>query len=170
MTNKEEFRQYGGTTPEFSLNNIKTYARVISCFDGDTIGLVIPLNSDYYKFNIRLMGIDTCEIKSKNKVIKTLAIKARNRLLELITDQHIESSSTLSRKQIDELLNNDVFLVYVHCFEFEKFGRVLANIYEDETCQKSFADILVEENLAYRYSGQKKLSEEEQVLLLASPN
>jgi endonuclease YncB( thermonuclease family) len=164
---KETFRQYGGaSTPEFSLNNMRTYARVISCYDGDSIGLVIPVFNTFYKFKIRIMGIDTCEMKSKNKANKDLAVKARNRLLELITKQHIDPLVINTKKHIDHLLSNEVYLVYVHCFEFEKFGRVLAHIYEHETSTQSYADVLVEEKLAYRYTGDTKLTEEQQVALL----
>jgi endonuclease YncB( thermonuclease family) len=164
---KETFRQFGGaTTPEFSLNDVKTYARVISCYDGDSIGLVIPMFNTFYKFKIRIMGIDTCEMKSKNKANKDLAIKARNRLLELITKRPIDPLVINTKKHIDDLLNKEVYLVYVHCLEFEKFGRVLAHLYEDETSTKSYEDILVEEKLAYRYMGDTKLTEEQQVALL----
>lgn len=167
--NKEVFRQHGGsTTPEFSLNDIKTYARVISCYDGDSIGLVIPIFNTFYKFKVRLMGIDTCEMKSKNKSNKDLAIKARNRLLELITKQAIDPQVINSKKHIDDLLHSDVHLVFVHCLEFEKFGRVLAHIYDNETSTKSYADILIEEKLAYKYMGDTKLTEEQQVAFLLS--
>ncbi len=168
-SHKEAFRQFGGaSTPEFSLNDVKTYARVVSCYDGDSVGLVIPVFNTFYKFRIRVMGIDTCEMKSKNKGNKDLAVKARNRLLELITKQRIDSSVVNTKKHIDDILNKDVFLVYVHCLEFEKFGRVLAHVYEDESCTKNFADVLVEEKLAYRYMGDTKLTEEQQVSLLTS--
>jgi endonuclease YncB( thermonuclease family) len=120
----------------------------------------------FYKFKIRIMGIDTCEMKSKNKANKDLAIKARNRLLELITKQPIDPLMINTKKHIDDLLNKEVYLVYVHCLEFEKFGRVLAHLYENETSTKSYEDILVEEKLAYRYMGDTKLTEEQQVALL----
>jgi hypothetical protein len=106
-------------------------------------------------------------MKSKNKVNKELAIKARNRMLELITKQKIDPQLINTKKQIDDLLNNDVHVVYVHCLEFEKFGRVLAHIYDNETSAKSYADILVEEKLAYKYMGDTKLTEEQQVTFLA---
>jgi hypothetical protein len=105
-------------------------------------------------------------MKSKNKANKDLAIKARNRLLELITKQPIDPLVINTKKHIDDLLNKEVYLVYVHCLEFEKFGRVLAHLYEDETSTKSYEDVLVEEKLAYRYMGDTKLTEEQQVALL----
>ena len=79
---KEDFRQFGGSTPELSINGLKSYGRLIDIYDGDTIKVILPTFGSYYKFTIRLNDIDTCEIRSKAKVLQDTAIKARNRLFE----------------------------------------------------------------------------------------
>jgi endonuclease YncB( thermonuclease family) len=159
----ENLHLYNRDTPMFSLNGIKTYARVVDIIDGDTINCIIPFfDNKYFKFNIRLSGIDTCEMKSKNDENKKLAIAARDLLFELITNKKLYQ---LSKKEISNILNEDLYLVWVECLNFDKFGRVLANVSKNETAQ-SFSDILVNKKLAYQYHGEKKLTEEEQLVLL----
>jgi endonuclease YncB( thermonuclease family) len=154
--NTEVFKQYGGSTPELSINGLKTYGRLIDVYDGDTIKVILPAFNSYYKFTLRLNGIDTCEMKSKQLEIKHYAIKARNKILELITN----NTQVNTKKEIKELLESNVYLIWVECFESDKYGRVLANIYKDKDTI-SISDILLEENLAYKYSGKTKLSENE---------
>lgn len=150
--NKEIFKQYGGSnTPLFSLNGIKTYGRVVSILDGDTIKVIIPLLNNYYKFNVRLNGIDTYEIKGKNK---DLGLQGRNRLVELITS--IKINSEYKKSQIEKLLNDEVYLIWLECLEFDKYGRLLSNIFVDE---KNLSDCLIEEKLGLPYSGGTKLIE-----------
>lgn len=152
----EVFKQYGGSTPELSINGLKTYGRLIDVYDGDTIKVILPAFNSYYKFTLRLNGIDTCEIKSKQLELKDYAIKARNKILELITNNY----EINTKKEIKELLESNVYLVWVECLESDKYGRILANVYKNKDT-KSLSDILLEENLAYKYSGKTKLSENE---------
>ena len=59
--------------------NIK-YAKVIKVYDGDTITIaakIHPLDSNYYRFSVRLAHIDCPELKTKNKDEKNYAEKAK---------------------------------------------------------------------------------------------
>ena len=153
---KEDFKQYGGSTPSLSINGLKCYGRLIDVYDGDTVKVILPTFNSYYKFTIRLNGIDTCEIKSKDKILQDNGIKARDRVLELLTN-----NKKNTKKDIKNLLESEVFLVWVECFENDKYGRILANIYKDENEKKSISEILLEEKLAYTYEGKKKLSNDD---------
>lgn len=164
---KEQYKQHGGNTPFFTLNGIKNYARVTEVYDGDTITIVMNVNGSFLKFKCRMMGIDTCEIRSKNPKNKELAVKARNRLIQLVTDKQVDEAS--KKKDVSSFLEEDVYLIWVHCLEFDKYGRALIHCFKSHESTKSFSDILVEERLAYKYEGDTKLSEEQQVQLLTSP-
>lgn len=166
MDPRDPFRQHGGSTPEFSMNNIKTPARVVSVYDGDTLTVVLPVLSSFFKFNVRMLGIDTCEIKSKAPKNKELAYRARNRLFHLITGRIIDES--WKRKQVDEFLEANVYLVNMHCLEFDKYGRLLAFVYPTSPADPamSFSDTLLRERLAYAYQGDTKLTEEDQVRII----
>ena len=163
MDQKDIFRNYDVKTPEFTLNGIKTYARVVSIYDADTVKLVIPVLGSYYKFNVRLLGIDTCEIKAKDAKNKDLALKARGRLFELVTG--IPLNPVWKKKEIENYLSNDIFIVWVECEDYDKWGRVLAHLYQStiDPERKSFSQSLLEEKLAYPYEGGTKLSEEQQL-------
>ena len=166
---EDVFRQHGVTTPEFTLNGLQTYARVVSVYDGDTVKCIIPVFNTYFKFNVRLSGIDTCEMKSKKTEAKVLAIRARDRLISLVTGGKINISvteKTETKKDITNILENEVFLVWLHCLELDKYGRTICNIYSSPDSNVSFSDILISEHLAYVYEGETKLSEDEQVKLL----
>jgi endonuclease YncB( thermonuclease family) len=163
------FRKYdNNTTPHFSLNGQKLWGRVVSLYDGDTLTIALNVFSGVYKFSVRMNGIDTCEIKSKCDKNKELAKNARSRLLSLITGKDISETSTWNdRRKINNVLNKGMYFVWVECNEFDKYGRLLANIYTDENSTECYSKILINEKLAYEYKGDTKMTEEEQVEYLS---
>jgi endonuclease YncB( thermonuclease family) len=167
MANKDIFREHTSpNTPEFSLKNVQCYVRVVDCYDGDTITVIVPIFERFFKFYLRLIGIDTCEVKSKMKANKAFALKAKSRLIELITGKHLEDVNKLTRKHIQKIFEEDVFLVWIRCDKNDKYGRPLANIRLTEQSTDSFSDILVREHLGYVYNGCTKLTEYDQVHVL----
>lgn len=165
---KAKFAGFGIGTPEFTFAGMETWARVVSVYDGDTVTLVFPMATGMNKFSARLFGIDTCEMKSKEVNNRALAIRARNRLLELITGRAIAGEAPLSKKEIVQLLSEDVYIVWIECMEFDKYGRILLRMYSGpDKKDKSFSDVLVDEKLAYQYFGETKLSESDQTHCLS---
>jgi endonuclease YncB( thermonuclease family) len=162
------FRKHGGSnTKPLTLNEMKTYARVVSIYDGDTMHVIIPFLGSFFKFAIRMYGIDSPEIKSKNPDIKDMALKARNRVIELVMKAPFDGQRFKTKKDIETELENNVYLVWLHCLEMDKYGRVLANVYASAAeSDKSFADILIAEKLAYPYFGKTKKTEGEQAIIL----
>lgn len=161
---EDEWKQHGGDTPFFSLSGKECWGRVVQIYDGDTLKVVIRLFDGYYKFNCRLNGIDTCEIKSKEPENKLKAIRARNRVLHLVTNNEtIQLDKAYTKKEIDAMLENKVCLMWMKCGEFDKYGRLLCRIFETTDADKSIGDILIEEKLAYAYEGGTKFTEAEQL-------
>jgi endonuclease YncB( thermonuclease family) len=161
---REMYRQHGSNTPYFSLKGVETYARVIDVYDGDTITLVFDVNGFFLKFKCRLIGIDTCEIHSKNKENKQLAQLAKNRLFNLITNTAMNEDN--SKKELVKYFDENMFVIWIKCQEFDKYGRLLIDCYLTAESQKSFSDVLLEEKLAYPYEGDTKLTEEQQITFL----
>ena len=160
---KEELKYFNNETPLFSLNGIKTYVRVVNVTDGDTISVVIPIFNNYFKFHVRLNGIDTCEIHSKNEIIKAKGLNAKYRLIELLCPfEKLNNILCITKKQIVDLFDKNTCLIWLECLEFDKYGRLLGNIYIDDKT-KNVSNILIEEKLAYKYDGSTKLNEEEQM-------
>ena len=110
------------------------YGKVVKVYDGDTITIATKLpfdNSPIYRFSVRLAGIDCPEIKSKFANEKKLAI---------------ESKDILSNK----LMNKNVILKNV---SFEKYGRLLADIYVDDLHINKW---MIDNCYAVPYDGGKK--------------
>lgn len=149
------------TTPAFTLPVTDTLARVVNIYDGDTITVVFPVFEKYYKFSVRLAGIDTCEIKSKDPANKKLALKARDRLFSLST-RHDECTDT---DGIKRYLNDNVVVVRLFIQGYDKYGRLLCKVTSPDG-HMDFADILLNESLAYKYTGETKLCEVDQKRLL----
>jgi endonuclease YncB( thermonuclease family) len=162
---KELFASHDNKTPKFSLFGINTYARVASIHDGDTLTCIIPIFNQFFKFTLRLDGIDTCEMTSENPVNKQTAILARNRLIELVSD----GTSTLldqklfdNRKSVCDFFDKNVCIVWLECGNFDKYGRLLVKAKLHQHDSIYFAQTLIDEHLAYKYDGGKKLTEQQQ--------
>jgi endonuclease YncB( thermonuclease family) len=119
-----------------------TSGKVVKVYDADTITIANRVSvgnshtEEIYRFQVRLNGIDTPEIKSKNATTKTLAIKARDVLAEMILGK----------------------VVVLRNVDFEKYGRLLADVY--------FGDIhinqwLLDNKYAVKYDGGTKNIPEE---------
>lgn len=164
ICSKEDYVGFGIDTPVFSLEGLKCWARVVSVYDGDSPMVVIPVGGDrkMYRFATRMYGIDTSEMKSKDARNKERAFKARARLIELVTGGQVNLPLTAKKKDVIEALSRDVYLVWVECMEMDKYGRVLLKMYKSPEDEKSFADTLVDDGLAYVYFGGTKMTENEQ--------
>ena len=125
----------------FSFNGEIHLAKVISCYDGDTFYCIFQCNGNYSKFKIRMYGYDSAEMKPSKSIpedqrqeIKAKAIAAKHRLEELILNKNI----------------------YLFCKEFEKYGRILANVKLNLDDEKTINDIMVNEGHGYPYFGGTK--------------
>jgi endonuclease YncB( thermonuclease family) len=111
-----------------------TEGHVIKVYDGDTITIASTLpivNSPLYRFSVRLAGIDSAEIKSKNINEKEHAKKVRDILSELILHK------TVTLKNIST----------------EKYGRILADVYLDDLFINKW---MLDEGYAVEYNGGTK--------------
>ena len=114
-----------------------TKGRVIKVYDGDTITVAAKLptttESPLYRFSVRLNGIDTPELKTKNEVEKRVALQARDALAA-------------------KILYRDVELRNV---QTEKYGRLLAGIWLENECLNEW---MIRQRFAVRYDGGTKTS------------
>lgn len=156
-----DWKNYGFNTPAFTLNRLETDARVVDCYDSDTITLVFPVFGEYFKFSCRIYGIDGCEIRGENK---DLAQRAKNRLLQLCGVEDLDLDSVYSRSVVRKILADNIYLVQIKCREHDKYGRVLVDVFKNG---QLLSNVLLEEKLVYKYEGGTKLTEEEQRQTLA---
>lgn len=116
-------------------------AKVLRVVDGDTVDVDIDLGFGIWmhKERVRMMGIDTPESRTRDKVEKTFGLASKNRLKELLP----VGSITVLKTEIDRSGED----------KKGKFGRILGDfIIED----KRATDILIEEGHAVAYFGGSK--------------
>ena len=121
--------------PQFSLEGLETVAKIYSVYDGDTVKAIFPLHDKLYKWNCRLTGVDTPELRTRCKIEKQYGYKVRDYLREKILNK----------------------VVKIKCGDFDKYGRLLVEIYcnEDECNVNKW---LVDNNYAFSYDGGTKKS------------
>lgn len=110
------------------------FGKVVKVYDGDTITLATKLpyeNSPVYRFQVRLSGIDTPEMKTQNHAEKQCAEIAKKFVSDKILFKIVEL--------------RDV--------QMEKYGRLLAKVYCDDIC---INDLLCQRHLAVSYDGGTK--------------
>ena len=138
-TNLEKLGEFDKKTPKFTLKNAFKICKIVDVYDGDTVRGVFENNGVYNKWTIRMFGYDSPEIRPSRKIenrdeIKRKAKESRDYLKSII-------------------LGKTIFL---HCLDFDKYGRVLGNIYSEEFGQKSINDHMIEMNYGYPYFGGTK--------------
>jgi len=130
------------TTPTLSLDGYFTIAKVVSVYDGDTCRVVIPYKDDFYKWNVRLDGYDTPEMRpSKSKP---------NR------DKEIEAAKEAKKFLISKVMSTPEQLIFIKCKNFDKYGRLLADIYLNMKDTISVNDLMVQNGHGYLYNGGTK--------------
>lgn len=149
--------------PEFSLCGQTLKGKVVEMYDADTCKIVIPLNNSFSKFTCRLNGIDTPEMKPKkekpNRDVEILwAKKARRELLKMVCpDGKNVDNLDIKKEDIIKDLEQNRKLVTMKCMEFDKYGRLLVELYVDGN-EKSLNKILVEKEMAVDYTGGTKIA------------
>ena len=113
-----------------------TVSKVISVYDGDTFRVNIDSLPPIVGKNIpiRVNGVDTPEIRGKCQYEKNLALKARDFVRAKLANAKEIKLTNLQRG---------------------KYFRVVANVVVDRV---SLEQELLDNKLAYEYSGGKKLS------------
>ena len=137
----EELNEFSKNTPLFNFNNEMHLAKVVKCYDGDTIHCIFKHDDKYQKFSIRMYSYDTPELRpSKN-------IPQKERLLEI-------KKAKEAKKRLQELILDK--LVYLECKGFDKYGRILGIVKLSLDDKKSVNDMMVEEGFGKLYFGGSK--------------
>ena len=115
--------------------------KILRVVDGDTVDIDIDLGFGMWmhKERVRMMGIDTPESRTSDKVEKQFGLASKNRLKELLP----VGSSQVLKTEIDKSGEDAK----------GKFGRILGDFLIEE---KRATEILIEEGHAVPYHGQSK--------------
>ena len=114
--------------------------KILKVVDGDTVDVDLDLGFGVWLRNerVRIMGIDTPESRTSDKLEKVFGLAAKERLISLLGEDAILDTQ-VSKKGEDMK---------------GKFGRILGNFrtIDGEHC----ADILIDEGHAVGYTGGSK--------------
>ncbi len=129
-------------TDYMTLENNEYTAKIVYIYDGDTMHVVFKEFGTFFRWNCRISGVDTPELRTKNEKEKELGYKVRDILREKFMDK----------------------IVKIKCGEFDKYGRLLIDMYmpdeyknpEKET--QMLSSWLIENKYAYAYDGGTKKS------------
>jgi len=114
-------------------------AKLVKVVDGDTVDVDIDLGFGVWlkKERVRIMGIDTPESRTSDKVEKIFGLAAKERLKQLIEKDTI--LKTFAAKDGEDMKG--------------KFGRILGDFIVGD---KMVTEIMIEEGHAVKYYGQNK--------------
>ena len=128
-------------TPLFSLDGKTKLCKVVDVYDGDSCKVVFRHSNKLCRWNIRMAGYDSPEMRpSRNKIGREKEIEAAKK----------------ARDYLISLVKNENQLVYIKCGEFDKYGRLLGKLYINKDDNKSVNDLMIENKHAYSYDGGTK--------------
>ena len=122
--------------PWLSFKGIFTRCKVCDVYDADTITIIIPFCNEVFRVKCRLSGIDSPEIRTKDLEEKKAGYEARDWLRERILNKKL----------------------WIDCDKFDKYGRLLGILYQDENKEENINLQIIKEGHATFYDGKKKVT------------
>jgi endonuclease YncB( thermonuclease family) len=118
--------------PKFTFAGTAHTAKVVSCYDGDSFEAVMYIGDKLWKFDCRMSGYDSPEIKPlktapNRDAEKAAALRAKTALLSFVCDG-VDVARTYTNKELDALVKHNKKLIDLQCKEFDKYGRLLVDI------------------------------------------
>ena len=131
-------------TDYMTLENNEYTAKIVYIYDGDTMHVVFKEFGTFFRWNCRISGVDTPELRTRNEKEKEMGYKVRDVLRDNLMDK----------------------IVKIKCGEFDKYGRLLIDVFIPEEMKSSsqsqetklLSTWLIENGYAYAYDGGTKQS------------
>jgi len=123
--------------PIFSLNGHETICRVVDVYDGDSCTIIFEWEGKLRKFKCRCNGYDSPEMKPR------LNIENRDEIIK---------NAKLAKERLHDLTND---CIRVKCLEFDKYGRLLVELYTFYS-NVSINQKMINEGYGYEYHGGTK--------------
>lgn len=106
------------SVPLFSFKGLRTKAKIVRIYDGDTFWAVFRYHGKFIKVKCRSLGYNSPELKPKKRDFES----------EQEREKEIERGIA-AKKYFEDLIKPEQQLVVLEFFDFDNFGRVLTNIY-----------------------------------------
>jgi len=146
------------TTPESLVDNRRFVGRLVDVYDADTLTCIVEVvPGQFQRVTTRLVGVDACEMTSKDQAARDLAVRARDRVVEHLTHGAVRPAGA-KRLDVRALLQADVFRVELDLYGREKYGRQLGKVFpvdaDGVVSRASASRMLLDERLAVPYNGK----------------
>jgi len=133
------------TLQYFSFDGEVHLAKVVDCYDGDTITCIFKHDNKYMKFKIRMDGYDSPEMKPSKTIPEEKRIE-------------IKKNAMIAKKYIESLILHKN--IYVFCKAFDKYGRLLADIKINKDDRQTINEMMINGGYGYEYHGGTKILDE----------
>lgn len=119
---------------EINYGDIKEKIEIVRVYDGDTFYINVPSWPDIIgkEIAIRIYGIDTPELRTKNEKEKNLGY--------------------LAKQKVEEIFKKATVIQLKNCMR-GKYFRIVAEVWVDGI---NLSEYLIEQGLAYKYDGGTK--------------
>ena len=98
--------------------------KAVDVYDGDTCTLAFHLDGlGYRRCSCRLYGIDTCEMRGGTQASKNYALKAKNRLVQLLLGSDIQLDKAYTKSEIQTMVKDSSKTVQVDFKKHDKYGN-----------------------------------------------
>ena len=145
-----QLKKASNELPLFSFEGYVCKAKIVSVYDGDTFKCAIYHKKEIIKINCRTLGYDSHEMKPR--------LNIPNR------EEHIKKAKEARAKFI-ELTTTVDGLIYIDCKKYDKYGRVLVEVYTDKhlyihsrgkTIKNTVNNAMIKEGCGVPYQGGTK--------------
>ncbi len=127
--------------PYFSFKGKRFKCKYCNVYDGDTFTIIFIYNGEKIKYKTRCLGYDTPEMKPP--------LKQPDR------EKEIEAAKKAKARFIELLERNKDGFIEVECFEFDKYGRILVNVFNGVD-KESVNTLMIKEGHGKPYDGGTK--------------
>ena len=129
------------SVPYFTFEGKTLDAVPCNIYDGDTFSIIFEYRGEIIKYRCRCLGYDSPEMKPK--------LNVPNR------DREVAAAKAAKARFTELLQKSPTKLIRVTCFEFDKYGRILVNVWNGVDSE-SINDIMIREGHGRPYSGGTK--------------
>ena len=136
-----ELRKSDDKVQKFSFKGKSIKAKIVRVYDGDTFWCCFYLDNKIQKFNCRCLGYDSPEMKPKNKPEE-----------EKIKEK---AAAEIAKQKFIEYSKSKDDLVILKCHEFDKYGRILVEVFVNEEII-SVNQKMIDGGYGYPYDGGTK--------------
>ena len=123
----------------FSYNGLYKNCKIVDVYDGDTFKACFYYNGELIKYTFRTLGYDSPEMKPK--------LNKKNRNIE-------KKKAIEARDYFIKLTNDKNGIVKIKFGKFDKYGRILATVYNKNN--KNVNNLMIESGHGIPYDGGKK--------------